>query len=531
MNPCQTWQDQLWFALDGELDEAASATLVAHVRGCSACCDELNRAIRVQRALLMDTVGITGSATGATVALSAVRESRPSSGTQRVKPARVVHATRTTRRRVSSNRFIMPVAVLMALMMLGLIISGPGMTRVVPESQATSLPPPPVRVTRSTPVGTPSADALARLTQAVGVRVAGHAVASGAAVEADAPVEVEGSARLLMNDGTTLQLTSGTQLTLHRGGHRRGGGAIGVQVLLTSGTIDAEVTPQRAASPLAVTSPVAEVTVVGTALQFRHDAAGSRIQVTHGQVRVAIEGQADRLLGEGESLMVPSVSSALVLASFVVTEAMNHNGVVPQWYDPSTLDPRQRVVAEPSAGEQPPHYKVVRGHPALCVDGTTTSLTCPLPTWNPSTGLTMFIVALPLGNGSEGIERLASLSDASGERLAVVRSGTAFGLATSGGATAGKTVFEETDSGAMVLTCTWSRDGAVTLLHDHRVVASAAAAAPGTLTDAVLDIARGPQGKRFEGDIFLIEVQQGVLAEVALHQRIDHLMRRYGVSP
>jgi len=548
MNPCQQWHDQqwhdqMWLALDGELDDGASATLVAHVRGCSACRDELNRAIRVHRAVLMDAVGVTGAATAPTVALRAVRAPAvgapvvraPSVGAPaiapRVKRSRMPHSVRIARRRVNGNRFVMPVAVAVAVMIIMLILIGPGMTRVVPVATPTlNLSSPQVVTVSSSnhaPLGaTVARQAVARLVLAVGVRVNGQSAVSGSAVLEDVPVVVDGSARLLLNDGTTMQLASGTQLSLHRGGQRRGGGNSGVQVRLVMGTLDAEVTPQRAEAPLVVTSPVADVTVVGTAFQVHHDATGSRIQVTHGRVRVAADGILERLLGAGESLTIPGVVPARALGSFVVTEKMNHDGSVPQWCDQLALDPRKPIMAVLSAGEQPPHYKVVNGHPALCLDGKTTSLTLPLSMWDASAGMTVFIVAHFTGTGSEGIERLFAVSDATGERLAVVRSQALFGIAT-----AGTTVLEVDATSAQVLTCTWSRDGAVTLLHGHRVVASASGTVPDSLTDAVLDIARGPQGKHFQGNVFALEVLQGVPTEADMHQRIDELMNRFGVCP
>ncbi len=523
MNPCQAWQDQIWLALDGELEEGASVILVAHVRGCLMCRNELNGAIRVQRALLMDAVGITGAATAPTVALRAVRSP---SGTRRSLVTRplvtgplVPRTPRAARRRTSGNRFIMPVAIVVSLMFLALLLVGPGRTRVVPALSSKPDVATSVTVSRS-------AVSLAHLTQAVGVSVDGHTAALGAGVGADVPVVVEGSARLLLNDGTTLQLTSGTRLSLHRGGHRRAGGAVGLLVMLSMGSVDAEVTPQSAEAPLVITSPVAEVTVVGTALQVSHDATASRIQVTHGQVRVAADAMPERLLGAGESMVVPLGSLVAGLVSFVVTKKMDHGGTVPQWCDQLGLDPQHRVVAVPGAGEQPPHYKEVNGHPALCLNGVNASLTFPLSTWKTSMGLTVLLVARPAGSGADGLESLLSVSDVGGEHLAVVRSRCVFGVTTGG-----KTVLEESDADSLVLTCTWSSAGVVTLLHDHRVVASATGPKPGTLTDAVLGIAHGPQGKRFEGNVFMLEVQQGVPSEAALHLLIDDLLHRYGACP
>ena len=532
MNSCQGWQDLVWPALDGELDEVVSAKLVAHVRGCSACRDEMNRAIRMHRAVLMDAVGITGAATAPTIALSAVRSP---GNTPRAKRTSGPAIARIPRRRASGNRFVMPVAIAVSLLIAALTLTGPGVTQVAPAATATSHPNLPMVVT----VSATSADTVGRLTLAIGVRLDGHPVTSGTAVQAEVPVVVDGSACLLLNDGTTLQLASGTQLAIHRGGQRRAGGAIGVQVVLATGRVDAEVTPQRVEAPMVVTSPVAEVTVVGTTLQVLHDVTGSRIQVAHGQVRVTAAGMSERLLSAGESLAVPmavpmavaltgpvKVPSATALVSFIVNEKMNHDGVVPQWCDQLALDPQHPVVAVPSAGDQPPHYKVVNGHPALCVDGETRSLTFPLTSWNSSLGLTLFIVARPAGSGAGGDERLIAVSDATGEHLAVLRSRSRFGLAA-----AGNSVFEAAGSSAVVLTCTWSRDGAVALLCDHRLVASTAALVPALLSDAVLDIARGPQGKRFEGNVFLLEVQQGVPSQAALHQRIDDLLQVYGTTP
>jgi hypothetical protein len=87
-----------------------------------------------------------------------------------------------------------------------------------------------------------------------------------------------GSARLRMKDGSVVRLGSATGIAFKRGEHSRG------RLFLDHGMAIAEVTERR--KPLAIVTPHATASVLGTRLRVMSGQNGSRIDVFEGTVRV-----------------------------------------------------------------------------------------------------------------------------------------------------------------------------------------------------------------------------------------------------
>jgi hypothetical protein len=145
---------------------------------------------------------------------------------------------------------------------------------------------------RERPSATPAAEALATveaLDGAVRRRQAGTdaALARGAGLRRGDELSAGAGARatLRFHDGTLLRLDGG-ELALLDGQDRAGRGA-GKRVALRSGRAHVEAAPQPAGAPLAIATPQADATVVGTVFDLAVEEQATRLEVSSGHVRLA----------------------------------------------------------------------------------------------------------------------------------------------------------------------------------------------------------------------------------------------------
>lgn len=123
-------------------------------------------------------------------------------------------------------------------------------------------------------------------------RLDGAVVAAGTAITAESP-------RLLRwSDGSAIRLHSGASVRVSQPDS-------GTRLHLQAGDLAAEIAPQAESQPFRISSPDALSEVVGTAFMLRRSAAGTRLEVQHGQVRLA--------LPDGESLLASAGASGLAL--------------------------------------------------------------------------------------------------------------------------------------------------------------------------------------------------------------------------
>ena len=122
-----------------------------------------------------------------------------------------------------------------------------------------------------------------RLVQASGVSVhrAGTQVAgsAGLALIADDQLEAGGPAILRWADGSQVALAAGSQVVLIRPG-------VGQGLRLEAGTLDAEISPQRAGFPFAIATTVARVDVLGTRFHLVAGAGLTTCDLHRGAVHV-----------------------------------------------------------------------------------------------------------------------------------------------------------------------------------------------------------------------------------------------------
>ncbi len=122
-----------------------------------------------------------------------------------------------------------------------------------------------------------------RLVQASGVSVhrAGTQVAgsAGLALIADDQLEASGPAILRWADGSQVALAAGSQVVLIRPG-------VGQGLRLEAGTLEVEISPQRAGFPFAIATAVARVDVLGTRFHLVAAAGLTICDLHRGAVRV-----------------------------------------------------------------------------------------------------------------------------------------------------------------------------------------------------------------------------------------------------
>jgi FecR protein/Concanavalin A-like lectin/glucanases superfamily len=176
------------------------------------------------------------------------------------------------------------------------------------------------------------------------VDVAGDSRNGASWITDDQPLVVSprGWASIRLKDGTLIELSGNTQVSLHTG-------TDGVRVTVAQGEVKADVRKQPVGKALVIESPRSRATVVGTRLAFATANDQDRLEVTEGLVRCARRS-------DGTSIDVPAgkalaINGTAALALQPIGPAIDAipeppRGGLAMWFDPThgvTRDDRGRV--------------------------------------------------------------------------------------------------------------------------------------------------------------------------------------------
>lgn len=243
---CDEVQELLSDALDGQDVESARESAAAeHLGGCALCARVARELSSVHRLILESSAADAQGAAG--------------SGTK----ARSLPRRRPPRSAPRSSRFVP------AMIAAGLL-AGVGAWVLGHRSD----PPAPSGIPRSAPV-------------AAGLRLGTLELPGAPKRDFQAGDRVAGPAALTWRDGTRMELGAGGAID------RVEEPEDGKLVLLTRGTLSADVVPQPAGKPLRFATPHGEARVLGTVLRLRVDAdpkKGTRLEVDRGRVELRDNG-------------------------------------------------------------------------------------------------------------------------------------------------------------------------------------------------------------------------------------------------
>ena len=350
---CDGTLERLSDALDGGLDDAASAAVLVHLRSCPTCRVAAEGVLRVHRtALLLDVVEGIMPAT-----------------------ARTTSRHRRARRQVRSRR---PAAVPALAWFGGLVAACLAAfwlwTRVVPVDSGIA--------------------PWATIEMARDLRVDGFPAQADGALNAGSRLQVgvDGAARVRLADGSVVDVASDSRLVMQQ--------PAGVELRLDEGEVSIRAHAQPADRPLAVVTGLARAEVVGTTFSVAHRDGLSRLQVSEGRVRFATpSGTAEH--GPGASVWALPQDRRLV--AFDARNGLQvTNDEVASWVGVgarATTDAATR-----------PHFKVVDGLPGLCLFGTNQVMRASLGRLDLRHGATMVLVASALEQKT-GHQGLLALGD------------------------------------------------------------------------------------------------------------------------
>jgi hypothetical protein len=156
-----------------------------------------------------------------------------------------------------------------------------------PEEPKPAPPEPPKEAPKSEPAPTRvQKTVVARLDKVEGdVRVDGKRAAAGQEVDHLETGPTKSRASIVLADGTRLGLEADAAVKEIAKGPK------GTRVVLTRGTLTADVAKQPADQPLVIATPQAEARVLGTVFRMVVDAASTRLEVREGKVRLTREGK------------------------------------------------------------------------------------------------------------------------------------------------------------------------------------------------------------------------------------------------
>ena len=489
-DPCQPFRDRLWAVLDAAEDPVAAPSLVDHLRSCTACRVAFTAAVRSERLLF------TAAVINESRAVDASEKRRPSSTSARPRAASSVMRRTTKRSRRRSALSLAPwLAGAAALVLLAVGIA----LTAAPRAAAT-----PWAVVEEASALTASD---------------GRALVRDAPLTAGVRLSAGGPAAVRLHDGTRLWLESGTRLGLDQGGKLRTGGSAGIMVQLESGAVDVAAKPQDPLTPLVVSTPLAEVVVVGTAFRVAHAAAGSEVSVTTGKVEVR-SAHGTRLLGAGGVARIEAAPDApaapSLIASFSavsVAKATRIDSELSQWPGNGAL------LARPPAGAERPFLRQFGQGNGLCFNGRTQRLETALPALDARRGLTLVALFIPIHAGRD--QRVVAVTDGSRERFALLRHDLepgAIAVAIDGG----ERLRVDVPKGKhWAVAGRWRPDGSVTLNAGAGAGRSVATGmTPVPLDTVKLMFASSLAGRLLDGDLIGIELYQGVLDDAALAARV-----------
>lgn len=199
--------------------------------------------------------------------------------------------------------------------------------------------------------------------------------------------------RLVVPSGATVALSGRQEATvIHLNGPAEltlGSDQPGKHLILRRGHLTATVAPQPAGHPLVISCPFSDVTVVGTTFSITAGEHGDRIEVRHGNVRVAAtNGGAELLLAAGHTAEAgPTRALALVDGGHrdAPTKTTKPTSVTvgdpSSWYDFSTANGAQVANRIPGGAAGTLIDALIRsedGDPAAQLSGGNSRFTFPL---------------------------------------------------------------------------------------------------------------------------------------------------------
>jgi len=121
-------------------------------------------------------------------------------------------------------------------------------------------------------------------------------------------VSATGAATIAFPDGTRVDLNSSAKVIVNSDDGAK-------RIELRGGTLEASVSKQPQGKPMNFLTPHAKAIVLGTSLKLTAAASGTRLDVTHGKVRLALPQEADGLeVTEGRSAEVTSAGQLAFIA-------------------------------------------------------------------------------------------------------------------------------------------------------------------------------------------------------------------------
>jgi len=156
---------------------------------------------------------------------------------------------------------------------------------VTPEAPKPAPPEPPKETPRPAPTRV-ERTVVARLDKVEGdVRVDGKRASAGQEVDRLETGPTKSRASIVLADGTRLGLEADAAIKEIVKGPK------GTRVVLTRGTLTADVAKQPADQPLVIATPQAEARVLGTVFRMVVDAGSTRLEVREGKVRLTREAK------------------------------------------------------------------------------------------------------------------------------------------------------------------------------------------------------------------------------------------------
>lgn len=229
----------------------------------------------------------------------------------------------------------------------------------------------------------------------------------------DLLVSPRGWASVRLKDGTLIELSSNTRVSLRTT-------TDGVRVLLGHGEVKADVRKQPPGKPLVIESPHSRATVVGTRLAFATSANSDRVEVTEGLVRCARRSDGSTIdVPAGQALAISGTAALALQPIGPAVDAIPEppRGGLAMWFDPThgvIRDDRGRVerwndrtshvwtVANRTPGQRP--SLDLHGRPAIRFAPRGEMLTGTVP-WPTSGAFTVALALRPtqLGRWSQNI--------------------------------------------------------------------------------------------------------------------------------
>ncbi len=345
--------DHLSDALDGGLDDAASADVLAHLRICPACRVAAEGVLRIHRTALL---------------LDVIEENVPAL-------ARTTSRQRRARRHPRVHRYSgLPALAWFSGLVAACLVAVWLWTRVAPVE--------------------PEVKPWASIEMARDLRVDGLPADSSGALNIGSRLQVGalGVARVRLADGSTVEIASDSRLAMLE--------PAGVELRLDEGEVTVRARPQAAGRPLAVVTGLARAEVVGTAFAVAHRDGLTRLDVSEGRVHFATPaasgehgpGASVWALPENRRLIAFDAHDGLQLVDFEVA---------------SWVGVGARAI---SGAASRPHFKDVDSLPGLCLNGTDQVMRASLGRLDVRHGATVVMVANALEQKS-GIQGLLALGD------------------------------------------------------------------------------------------------------------------------